>query len=237
MMGKTHLVVSTGVTLSALQVAEQEISAPIIAVTLVSALLPDIDEPNSLLAQRTLPNKLIKWIKTILIFSGIALLLFGESITPLHYILGAALIIGAFMPNRTMRKVLMVGIGILLILYGESIAPWDYIAGALLVIIPFLPHRGLTHSLYGIAVWVGILYYASYTAHDHVIWIAGGLSYLIHLLCDALTNTGIRLLPPFDWRLKIPIMSTGSFKGKIVEFGFVLMTLFLVIHVFLLDLK
>jgi inner membrane protein len=203
--------------------ADQNITAPIIAIIAVSALLPDIDEPNGLLAQRTMPNFILNALKALLIIAGVAFILFGAALTPLHYIVGTGLIVGSLIPNGYIRKILMFIIGLLLIMYGDMVTPWNYIAGALLVIIPFLTHRGLTHSIYGIAGWFGILYYAALSSND-LIWIAGGLSYTLHLLCDVLTNHGIRPLPPLSWRLRIPIMSTGGLSGMLVEPLFILLT-------------
>jgi inner membrane protein len=224
MMGKTHLIVSTGITLSILQMTDQNITAPIIVITAVSALLPDVDEPNGLLAQRTIPNFILNGLKALLIITGIAFILFGAGLTLLHNIVGAGLIVGSLIPNGSVRKILIVFIGLLLIMYVTMVTPWNYIIGALFVIIPFLPHRGLTHSIYGIAGWIGILYYAALSSNIDLIWIAGGLSYTLHLLCDVLTNRGIRPLPPLTWRLRIPTMSTGGFSGMLVEPIFIVLT-------------
>ena len=93
---------------------------------------------------------------------------------------------------------------------------------------------GLTHTVYAAAGWTGLLYFASQgKIGGESLWFAGGLSYSIHLLADALTNRGIRPLPPFKWRIKLKIMSTGSKWGRTVENACIVLTLVLVWYVFM----
>lgn len=230
MMGRTHLIVSTGITLSVLHLADQHISAPDVAAAAISSLLPDIDEPNSLLYQRTLSNRFIQTVKILLVISGIFLLSVAPS--PVHCAIATGLIAGSFISNRLLRKLCVSTAGVLLLFFGQSFEPWNYIAGVLLTLIPLLSHRGMTHTLYGVILWTGILYAATHS-FDELIWIAGGISYTIHLLCDALTNTGIRPLPPFKWRLKLSIMTTGRLGGKFIESIFVISTGLLVCRAFM----
>mgnify|MGYP001463702694 CR=1 FL=1 len=228
MMGKTHLIVSTGITLSALHMAEQNITVSIAAVTVLSALLPDVDQQNSTLAQKTIPNRFIKGLKIMSLLAGILAFIFGSTLFPFNIFIGAACICIAGVTNQWARKLIMSGIGIGLLVYGEILDPWHNIAGALLLFIPFLPHRGLTHSIYGVVIWAGILYYASLSYHPGI-WMAGTLSYALHLLCDAFTDRGVRLLPPLGWKLKIPLMKTGRRSGEIVEPLFVFATIALIL--------
>lgn len=231
MMGKSHLVISTGVTLSVLGVIDEKITLPVVAVTVVSALLPDIDEPNSLLVSRALPTRFIQFLKLALVGLGAFLAFFGQAFAPWNIILAVLVGVVSFMPIRSLRNVVMILIGTGFILFGNSFIPWNYIIGSLLIICALLPHRGLTHTLYGALGWTALLYFSTFE-YSKTLWIAGGLSYLLHLLADSLTNRGIRPIPPFDWRLKLNLMSTGTWKGSFVEGGFVLLTFFLVYLVF-----
>ncbi|MFC5402372.1 metal-dependent hydrolase [Cohnella soli] len=231
MMGKSHLVISTGLTLSVLGMADEKITIPVAAVTAVSALLPDIDEPNSLLVSRAIPTRFLRFIQTALIGLGIFLYFYGHAYAPWNTVLAALVGIVSFMPTRTLRNVVMVLIGAGLILYGHAFIPWSYIVGSLIILCALLPHRGLTHTVYGVIGW-GILLYFSTASYDHAIWIAGTLSYTLHLLADSLTNHGIRPLPPFEWRLKLNLMSTGTRFGAFVESGFMLLTFAVVYLVF-----
>jgi len=232
MMGKTHLFVGTGVTLSVLALANEKITLPVIAITAVSAILADIDEPNALLVSRAIPKQLIRLLQMLLI--GLALVVFfaGSLYAPWNTVLAILLGSVSFMPTRTIRNIIMILIGITLIAYGNTFIPWNYIIGSILIICAIVPHRGLTHTIYGVIGWSILLFCATHT-YGHTIWIAGGLSYLLHLLADALTNHGIRPLPPFKFRLKLPIMSTGTMKGSIVESICIGLTIILVLFSFL----
>lgn len=216
MMGRSHLVISTGLTLSALSILNHSITIPVILVTGISALLPDIDEPNSLIVSKTLPKGLIRLLQLVLIAIGGVVFFSDEIVWPWNMVTAIAIVLFSFLPLRTFRSIFMVAIGTTLIVLGHAVDPWNYLLGGLLMICVFLPHRGLTHSIYGLGVWTGILYFSTH-GNDNVIWISGSISYALHLLADSLTNSGIRLLPPFKFRLKWNLMSTGSQWGGIVE--------------------
>ncbi|MCM3130579.1 metal-dependent hydrolase (plasmid) [Paenibacillus urinalis] len=232
MMGRAHLVISTGLSLSALQLADQEITIPVIVVAVLSSLLPDIDEPNSLLVSRAIPKTVIRTFQLLLLLAAAAVIFLGEAYSPWNYMLAIAAAIITFLPNRTLKNVIMILTGIILIAFGSQISPWNYIGGSLLILVSFLPHRGLTHTIYGLVGWTLILYL---TTGDISIWLAGGLSYMLHLLADALTNRGIRILPPFKYVLRFRIMSTGSFRGSLVEYLCMGVTLGVVWLTFFLD--
>ncbi|QGQ98149.1 metal-dependent hydrolase [Paenibacillus psychroresistens] len=232
MMGKTHLIISTGITLSVVSLADEKITLPIVAITAISALLPDIDEPNALLLSRTLPTRILRLLQLALFCLGVLLYFFVQAIAPWNTVLAVLVGVVSFMPTRSLRKLVMVLIGVGLIIFGDTFTPWNYIIGSLLIICAVLPHRGLTHTLYGVIGWSGLLYFST-SGYESTLWIAGGLSYLLHLLADSLTNRGIRPLPPFKWRLKLNLMSTGTWMGSIVEGGFILLTFVLVFYVFI----
>ncbi|XEC93729.1 hypothetical protein AB6A23_20585 [Paenibacillus tarimensis] len=54
MLGRSHLIISTGITCSLLEIANQSFTIPVAALTVISSLLPDIDEPHSLLVTRAI---------------------------------------------------------------------------------------------------------------------------------------------------------------------------------------
>ncbi|WP_317955401.1 metal-dependent hydrolase [Paenibacillus chitinolyticus] len=236
MMGKSHLVISTGITLSVLGLANQQITLPVIGVTLISSLLPDIDEPNSLLVRKAFPDWMLRYAKLFLLAVGIFIQFQSTTFAPWNTILAILVGFVLFLPSRNIRNLFMVLIGMALFQLGEHYAPWSYLIGSLLIICTLVPHRGLTHTLYGVLTWTALLFYATHS-FDRSIWIAGGLSYLLHLLADALTNRGIRPLPPFNFRLKVRLMTTGTWTGSIVESIFIGATLILVWLVFFQDLN
>ncbi|MNW11215.1 hypothetical protein D3C71_2086110 [compost metagenome] len=85
------------------------------------------------------------------------------------------------------------------------------------------------------AGWGALLYFASLEMNDGgSLWIAGGLSYALHLLADSLTQRGITPLPPIPFKLRLKLMSTGTKKGNAVEKLCIVFTLVLVIYAFVL---
>lgn len=220
MMGRTHIIVGTGVSLSLLHMGGISLSIPAAAVALISSVLPDIDEPNSLLVTRVLPNWLLRIVQVALIAAAAVVGIYGMENYPWNLILAALIAIVSFMPSRSLRQWVIFFIGLGLIVYGGSFHPWHLLVGSLLILTTFLPHRGLTHTLYGVGVWTFLLY-GSTQSYGDAVWMAGGLSYLLHLIADSLTNRGIKPLPPFKWKLKFKLMSTGTKQGAWIEMFFI----------------
>lgn len=236
MMGRSHLIISTGVTLSVMSLMSYEITIPAIAVAAVSSLLPDIDEPNSLLVRKAIPEFMLRALQLALIGAGIYLYFAGIVERPWNMVL--ALLVGSvsFLPSRKLRHLVMLLIAIALFAFGEAYDPWNYIAACILVVSSIVPHRGITHTLYAVAGWSALLYFASsgMKAGDSL-WIAGGMSYALHLLADSLTQRGITPLPPIPFKLRLKLMSTGTKKGGAVENICILLTLALVVYTFILS--
>ncbi|MRN51837.1 metal-dependent hydrolase [Paenibacillus monticola] len=235
MMGKSHLLISTGVTLSVMSLLGYENTIPALAVAALSSLLPDIDEPNSLLVRKAIPEFLLRGLQIALI--GAAIYLYFAGIAPYPWNIVLALLVGSvsFLPGRRLRHLVMLLIALWLFAFADAYDPWNYIAACALAIAAVVPHRGLTHTLYGVAGWSGLLYYVSLSMNDGgSLWIAGGMSYALHLLADSLTQRGITPLPPLPFKLRLKLMSTGTKQGSAFENICILLTLALVIYVFVL---
>lgn len=238
MTGRTHLVVSTGVTLSIMQMTGQGVSLPVWAVAIVSSLLPDIDEPNSMLLQKTLPKTLLTKLRWLFALVGVGFIVYAylqSFFTPYSYVAGGLIILMCLVNQRAFRQLLMILLGGLLLYLGISVGPWCGTIGALLMVCAVLPHRGLTHSIYGILIWGGLLYYASIVLGINL-WMAGALSYTLHLVCDVLTKQGIHPFPPSKWKLVIPLMSTGKFSGFIIESLCITVTFVLIWNAFIVPI-
>ncbi|MFE4710813.1 MULTISPECIES: metal-dependent hydrolase [Paenibacillus] len=236
MMGKSHLIISTGVTLSVMNLLGYEITIPAIAVAAVSSLMPDIDEPNSLLVRKAIPEFVLRILQVALIGAAIYLYFAGLAQPPWNIAL--ALLVGSvsFLPGRRLRHLVMILIAVGLVAFADAYDPWNYIAACILIVSSVVPHRGLTHTLYGVAGWGALLYFASLGMNDGgSLWIAGGLSYALHLLADSVTQRGITPLPPLPFKLRLRLMSTGTKKGSAVENVCILLTLVLVIYAFILS--
>ncbi|WP_238652557.1 metal-dependent hydrolase [Paenibacillus piscarius] len=235
MMGKSHLVISTGVTLSAMSLLGLQITIPAVAVAVVSSLLPDIDEPNSMLVRTAVPESLLRILQVSLI--GAAIYLYFAGIAEPPWNIALALLVGSvsFLPSRRLRHLVMLLIALALFAFADAYDPWNYIAACVLVVASVVPHRGITHTLYAVAGWGALLYFVSPGMEDGgSLWIAGSLSYGLHLLADSLTQRGITPLPPIPVKLRLKLMSTGTKKGSAVEKVCVMLTLALAVYVFVL---
>lgn len=235
MMGKSHLVISTGVTLSAMSLLGLQITIPAVAVAVVSSLLPDIDEPNSMLVRKAVPEFLLRILQVSLI--GAAIYLYFAGIAEPPWNMALALLVGSvsFLPSRRLRHLVMLLIALALFAFADAYDPWNYIAACVLVVASVVPHRGITHTLYAVAGWGALLYFVSPGMEDGgSLWIAGSLSYGLHLLADSLTQRGITPLPPIPFKLRLKLMSTGTKKGSAVEKVCVMLTLALAVYTFVL---
>ena len=233
MMGRAHLVISTGVSLSVMGLAGIPVTLPAAAAAAVSSLLPDIDEPNSILVRTAIPTGLLRVLQIVLIAGAVFIYYCGQEYTPWNFALAGLIAVVSFLPGRTLRHVVMFMIGLGLIQFAKDFSPWNTIVGCVLMGASLVNHRGLTHSLYAAAGWTGLLYYGTQGITDgYSIWAAGGMSYALHLAADMLTNRGIRPLPPLKFRLKLGLMSTGTKWGSLVENACIALTFVLVWYVF-----
>lgn len=234
MMGRAHLVISTGVTLSVMGLTGIPVTLPAAAVAVVSSLLPDIDEPNSILVRTAIPKGLLRVIQLALVAGAVFVYYYGQNYAPWNLALAGLIAVVSFLPGRTLRHIVMFMIGLGLLQFGHSFSPWNTIAGCVLMISTLVSHRGLTHSLYAAGGWTLLLYFGTKgTAGGESLWIAGGLSYGLHLAADMLTNRGIRPLPPLKFRVKFKLMSTGSKWGSTVENICIVLTLVFLWYVFI----
>ncbi len=90
---------------------------------------------------------------------------------------------------------------------------------------------GLTHTISGVGIWAAILYFSSQELSS-AIRIGEVYPMLCICLADSLTNRGIRPLPPFKYRLKFNLMSTGSRWGGVVEGACIGLTVIILVITF-----
>lgn len=248
MKGSSHLIIGTGVSLACAALLHTPLTPTAAAAAIVGSLLPDIDEPNALLLSRSLPKPLLRLLKAALLIASAAVIWFALPYAPWNWAAGALVALPVFATDRKLRQALMLLIAALLIAAGLIGVPWfelqggfprfkllpgepvAAVAGGGLGLCALLPHRGFTHTLYATAIWTALLYWTAPT--EPAVWQAGGMAYLLHLLADALTQRGIRPLPPLEWKLCIPLIRTGKFSAAVFETLFVGMTFVLLWIVF-----
>lgn len=234
MMGKTHLCIGTGITLSIAASTNIPITLPLVMVTVVGSLMPDIDEQNSLIVSRTLPKPFLDVLRILFVILATATYFANLVPAPWNVIVTLAIAGLAFFPIRVLRKISLILIGLAFMIGGHTLGSWATIGGACLLICALVKHRGLTHTLYGLSAWCALLYFVTYQTSGHLVWLAGGAAYGLHLFADALTDRGIQPFPPFKYRLRLKLMSTGTLRGSIIEGACIMITLALVVVVFLM---
>ncbi|GFN33774.1 metal-dependent hydrolase [Paenibacillus xylaniclasticus] len=215
MKGSTHLVVSTGISLSISALLDVTLTPAAAAAAIVGSLLPDLDEPNGLLANRTFPKPAIRTLQVLLLTAAGLAVWLTRTQYPWNWGAGAVIALSAFASTRWLRQLLMLIVGGALTIGGTVYDTRRTAAGITLVICALVPHRGFTHTLYAAGLWCAALYWMA--PQSPAVPIAGGLSYLLHLLADALSKRGIQPLPPLPWKLRIPLMRSGKLSAAVVE--------------------
>ena len=225
MRGTAHLTIGliTGVAIAGL-VPGIPFSLPGIALAGFSSLAPDLDHPESRLSKRLgFTQNYVRWA-----FAAGAAVLAAYSYTQLRPGPGQRLyftvalafgLIGVGMQGGSARKLalLFTGLGTVVAgLYTEQL--WLSLLGTFIALAPFTSHRSWTHTIWATTLWT----YIGHLADQHLGWhgvalFAGG-GYASHLVADTLTKSGIRwFLPLSDFSFKIPLISTGSATGNMLE--------------------
>lgn len=88
-------------------------------------------------------------------------------------------------------------------------------------ILPWTKHRTLSHCIFSSLI-IGTCAYLGFNEFGISKYgIYCGVGYFLHVFEDMFTVSGVPLLYPFSKKkFKIPLMSTGTSKGAIVEFAF-----------------
>lgn len=227
MRGSSHLAIGliTGAGIAAV-VPDVRLSLPGIALAGFSSLAPDLDHPGSRLSKRLgFTENYVRWA-----FAAAAVLL--AVYTHFNLPLGperrmgftaalAMFLIGMAMQNQSARKLALLfsGVGAVLSgLYWEML--WLSLLGAFVATAPFTSHRSWTHTIWAAALWTYIGHLANRDLGWHGIAAYAGAGYISHLLADTLTKSGIRyFLPLSDKAIKLPLISTGSTTGNLIEVG------------------
>lgn len=241
MRGSAHLAIGliTGVAVAGL-VSGVKFSPAGIALAGFSALAPDLDHPESRLSKRLgFAQGYVRWA-----FGAVALALAGYAYLVLQpgadqrFTYTAALafgLIGVAMQGGSARRLalLFTGLGTVLIgLYAQFL--WLSLLGTFIALAPFTAHRSWTHTIWATALWTYIGYLANKSLGWHGVAHFAGAGYASHILADTLTKSGVRwLLPLTDYSFKIPLLSTGTKSGNVIEaaicLGYGLLVLGLVI--------
>ena len=229
----------TGVAIAGL-VPGISFSLPGIALAGFSSLAPDLDHPDSRLSKRLgFSHQYVRWAfaaGALALAAYAHLQLRPGSEQRLYYTAALAFgLIGVGMQSGSARRLalLFTGLGTVVAgLYTEQL--WLSLLGTFVALAPFTSHRSWTHTIWATALWT----YIGYLADQHLGWhgvaMFAGAGYVSHIVADTLTKTGVRwFLPVSEYSFKIPLISTGSATGNVLEMaicaGYALLVLGLVV--------
>ena len=241
MRGSAHLAIGliTGVAVAGL-VPGVPFSLAGIALAGFSSLAPDLDHPESRLSHRLgFVHGYVRWA-----FVGAALGLAAYAYLlqkpgpdqRLSYVAALAFgLLGVALQGGSARRLalLFTGLGTVLAgLYAHYV--WLSLLGAFIALAPFTSHRSWTHTLWATIFWTYVGYLANHSLGWRGIAHYAGAGYASHLLADSLTKSGVRWLRPLtDYSFKLPVLSTGTKAGNVLEaticLGYGLLVLGLVI--------
>ncbi|MDJ0367623.1 metal-dependent hydrolase [Hymenobacter sp. H14-R3] len=241
MRGSAHLAIGliTGVAIAGL-VPGIPFSLPGIALAGFSALAPDLDHPESRLSKRLgFLHAYVRWA-----FGAAALALACYAYFQLRpgpdqrltYIAALAFgLLGVALQGGHARKLALLFTGMATVLAGlYAKFLWLSLLGGYISLAPYTSHRTWTHTIWAAIFWtyVGELANRSLGWHGVAYYAGGG--YVSHLLADTLTKSGVQWLRPLtNFSFKIPLLSTGSKAGNVMEaticLGYGLLVLGLVI--------
>ena len=225
MRGSAHLAIGliTGLAVASL-VPQIPFSVAGIALAGFSSLAPDLDHHNSKLSHRLgFTHGYVRWA-----FGAAALALAAYAYLQLRpgpdqrltYTAALAFgLLGMAMQGGSVRRLALLFTGLATVLAGlYAQFLWLSLLGTFIALAPFMAHRTWTHTVWATALWTYIGYLADHALGWRGIAQYAGAGYASHLLADTLTKSGVRwLLPLTDFSVKIPLLSTGSKTGNILE--------------------
>lgn len=223
MKGKTHGTIGLLTSIEVSLLSSQTINPLNLLVALIFSLLPDIDEPDSLISKYIISRQITKNIQRIILYAGNLLGFYlVYSFTHKLSFIFIFCMISTFILEKLVnqKRIRRISLSFMLILtsaifYYYSFR-WFFIAIPLILSpIPWLGHRNITHSITSVII---LYYLLTFTEMPITIIIHSIAGYSSHLIGDFLTKQGIPLFYPFfKKRYAIRIMSTGSKMGNFVE--------------------
>ncbi|MBU5677157.1 metal-dependent hydrolase [Alkaliphilus sp. MSJ-5] len=236
MLGRTH--VTLGLMLSLLVVpllgtslTIGKFNLPAIIVSIIGALLPDLDMGTSALGAKFgfIKAKHIKkiWI-AILTLTSIVTIIFLKD-TPVFYGIAFIIFLGFVFADKfarkgyyTIRNFVQSIVGISIILFSYYYQHYVLVfVGIILILLLFSKHRGLSHSIVFLVGSTFAVRKISLFYGDVDYSMIFAVSMVSHLLGDMLTKSGIGLWVPFnDKRIKFPYtIKTGGKVEKLIFTG------------------
>lgn len=198
MRGKSHFFISAFLTESIALLAFHDTAIHLAPVPLIiggiCALVPDIDEPNSKISRKLIGD-----------LGG------KQTDNPLH--------------NKMIRFERQCALTGILAAIGYGCFYFKLYPLTLVVLylaaLPWAKHRGISHTIISTLIVGGLSILALRNINIYYGWYIA-IGYFLHLVEDTFTVSGVAYFYPFSKkRYKIPLMSTGTKKGAVVETIFI----------------
>ncbi|MCC2547259.1 metal-dependent hydrolase [Hymenobacter sp. BT175] len=225
MRGSSHLAIGliTGVAIGGL-VPGVPFSAPGIALAGFSALAADLDHPESRLSKRLgFSQGYVRWAFAA---AGAGVAAYTHFLLPpgpdrnMGFTAALAFgLLGVALQGGSARKLALLFTGGCTVVAGLYFGfLWVSLLGTFVALAPFTTHRSWTHTIWATALWTYIGFLANKSLGWHGVAHYAGAGYVSHLLADTLTKSGVRwFLPLSDYAFKVPLISTGSRMGNLLE--------------------
>jgi inner membrane protein len=234
MMGRSHLALGAlaGIAVAKLTGADMMDGATAVLLSTISALVPDLDADG--LLTRKLTDRPLRFLRLFSGYAGVALILLsyfpnthnGQFLTAFIGLLFLG--VGFVLQDNASRKWMVTLLGLLIIggavylQFGEqaltlrripyevfhSSYAWMVGLGLFIGIVPHFSHRTYSHTIWALAAWGYIWFYAEASLHIEGLFLGAVFGYTSHLLADMLTVAGVRYLHPFPPLIKLPLIRT-----------------------------
>lgn len=235
MRGKTHCTIGV---LSVIQ-ASLIFNIPITIFNLIMsaffAILPDLDESNSIISDMLLKKNVSKFLlKAIIYIINILIFFVSLKLNNNFYISSiitfiAIIIIESKLTHTFLRKVFLSLIFILLAvcLYLVKVKIYFSIFCLMLSTFPWLKHRSFSHSIFATVIIYFLLKQIELITNIYNLAFLGTISYASHIfLGDLFTKSGIPLFYPIsDKKFSLGFFKVGSFMSNILEILFIILLL------------
>ncbi|QSO47201.1 metal-dependent hydrolase [Alicyclobacillus mengziensis] len=191
--------------------------ATIVLSAVVASVMPDLDQPNSMMAHRVERIGQVTVIAVLLAF--VFLMHLSGSLTAWTFVIALGWLSST--PGNAARLAGLGVIGVVIIALGihHDMTPNAAVVLTIWVIgAMFTHHRTFTHSLLGLVLFaMGVNLGLKELSHLHLVLVSDGLilGYALHLAADAVAG-GVPLLWPVKHRQGIRLVRTGSMTDHLI---------------------
>lgn len=235
MRGKTHCTIGILTAIQASLIFKVPISLFNLVISAIFSILPDLDEPNSIISDFFLKKKVSKSIYKIFIYIiNIIIFFISIKINDNFYLssiitFAAIIIIESKLTHLFLRKIFLSLIFILLAfcLYFIKAKIYFIIFTLMLGVFPWLKHRSFSHSIFAVVIIYFLLKQIELLTSISNLSFFGTVSYASHLfLGDLFTKQGVPLLYPINnKKISLGFLRVGGSLSNILEVLFILVLL------------